>query len=63
MSKLDLLNQDMKTAMKRKEKETLSTVRMLKSALQTEQINKGEELTEEEELTILAREKNNVWSL
>lgn len=57
MSKLDLLNQDMKTAMKRKEKETLSTVRMLKSALQTEQINKGEELTEEEELTILAREK------
>ncbi|MDN6398396.1 MAG: GatB/YqeY domain-containing protein [Alkalibacterium gilvum] len=57
MSKLDLLNQDMKTAMKRKDKETLSTVRMLKSALQTEQINKGEELTEEEELTILAREK------
>ncbi|MER2063568.1 MAG: GatB/YqeY domain-containing protein [Alkalibacterium sp.] len=57
MSKLDDLNQDMKTAMKQKDKETLSTVRMLKSALQTEQINKGEELSEEEELTILAREK------
>ncbi|SFC53011.1 hypothetical protein SAMN04488102_10953 [Alkalibacterium subtropicum] len=57
MSKLDQLNQDMKTAMKQKDKETLSTVRMLKSALQTEQINKGEELSEEEELTILAREK------
>ena len=57
MSKLDQINQDMKTAMKQKDKETLSTVRMLKSALQTEQINKGEELSEEEELTILAREK------
>ena len=57
MSKLDQLNQDMKTAMKQKDKETLSTVRMLKSALQTEQINKGEKLSEEEELTILAREK------
>lgn len=57
MSKLDQINQDMITAMKQKDKETLSTVRMLKSALQTEQINKGEELSEEEELTILAREK------
>ncbi|GEK90648.1 GatB/YqeY domain-containing protein [Alkalibacterium kapii] len=57
MSKLDQLNQDMINAMKQKDKEKLSTVRMLKSALQTEQINKGEELTEEEELTILAREK------
>ncbi|OJF90948.1 GatB/YqeY domain-containing protein [Alkalibacterium sp. 20] len=57
MSKLDQLNKDMITAMKQKDKETLSTVRMLKSALQTEQINKREELTEEEELTILAREK------
>lgn len=44
-------------AMKAKDKERLSTIRMLKSALQTEQINKGEELTEEEELTVLAREK------
>ncbi len=57
ISKLDQLNQDMIAAMKRKDKETLSTVRMLKSALQTEQINKGEELSEEEELTLLAREK------
>ncbi len=45
------------TAMKAKDKERLSTIRMLKSALQTEQINKGDELTEEEELTVLAREK------
>ena len=45
------------TAMKAKDKERLSTIRMLKSALQTEKINKGDELTEEEELTVLAREK------
>lgn len=57
ISKLDQLNQDMIAAMKQKDKETLSTVRMLKSALQTERINKGEDLSEEEELTLLAREK------
>ncbi|WP_161878852.1 GatB/YqeY domain-containing protein [Alkalibacterium sp. MB6] len=57
MSRLNELNQDMITAMKAKDKERLSTIRMLKSALQTEQINKGDELTEEEELTVLAREK------
>lgn len=57
MARLDELNQDMKVAMKAKDKEKLSTIRMLKSALQTEQINKGEELTEEDELTILSREK------
>ncbi|MCC5889340.1 MAG: GatB/YqeY domain-containing protein [Alkalibacterium sp.] len=57
MARLDEINQDMKVAMKAKDKEKLSTIRMLKSALQTEQINKGEELTEEDELTILSREK------
>lgn len=57
MARLDDLNHDMKIAMKAKEKEKLSTIRMLKSALQNEQINKGEELTEEDELTILSREK------
>lgn len=57
MARLDDLNQDMKVAMKAKDKEKLLTIRMLKSALQTEQINKGEELTEEDELTVLSREK------
>lgn len=57
MAQLDVLNQDMKIAMKAKDKEKLTTIRMLKSALQNEQINKGEELTEEDELTILSREK------
>lgn len=54
---LEELNQDMKVAMKAKDRESLTTIRMLKSALQNEQINKGDELTEDEELTVLAREK------
>lgn len=57
MTMLEELNQDMKTAMKAKDRENLTTIRMLKSALQLEQINKGEELTEDEELTVLSREK------
>ncbi|MEC6747186.1 GatB/YqeY domain-containing protein [Marinilactibacillus sp. XAAS-LB27] len=57
MAKLEELNQDMKVAMKAKDRESLTTIRMLKSALQNEQISKGEELTDDEELTVLAREK------
>ncbi|MFL2070987.1 GatB/YqeY domain-containing protein [Marinilactibacillus psychrotolerans] len=57
MTVLEELNQDMKVAMKAKDRESLITIRMLKSALQNEQINKGDELTEDEELTVLAREK------
>ncbi|WP_208560137.1 GatB/YqeY domain-containing protein [Marinilactibacillus kalidii] len=57
MAILEELNQDMKVAMKAKDRERLTTVRMLKSALQNEQINKGDALTSDEELTIIAREK------
>ncbi|HLQ39531.1 MAG TPA: GatB/YqeY domain-containing protein [Tetragenococcus sp.] len=56
MSMLTTLNTDMKTAMKSKDKETLQVIRMLKSALQKEQIDQGRDLTDEEELTILSRE-------
>lgn len=56
MSLLTTLNADMKTAMKAKDKKTLTTVRMLKAALQNEQINSGHELNADEELTILSRE-------
>ncbi|WP_059102665.1 GatB/YqeY domain-containing protein [Shouchella shacheensis] len=56
MTLLDRLNQDMKTAMKQKEKEKLSVIRMVKSSLQTEQINLGRELTDDESLTVLNRE-------
>nr|WP_279381656.1 GatB/YqeY domain-containing protein [Enterococcus sp. DIV2402] len=50
------MNDDMKTAMKAKEKETLQVIRMLKASLQNEQIKVGRDLTEDEELTVLSRE-------
>ena len=56
MSLLSKLNDDMKTAMKAKEKETLQVIRMLKASLQNEQIKVGRDLTEDEELTVLSRE-------
>lgn len=56
MSLLTTLNDDIKTAMKAKDKETLSVLRMLKSAIQNEQIKAGRDLNGEEELTVLSRE-------
>ena len=56
MSLLETLNQDMKTAMKAKDKTTLSVVRMLKSAVMNEQINLGHDLTNDEEVAVLQRE-------
>ena len=57
MSLLDRLNEDMKQAMKSKEKEKLSVIRMLKAALQNEAIKQGnKQLSEDEELTVLSRE-------
>lgn len=57
MSLLETLNQDMKNAMRNKEKQKLSTIRMVKASLQNEAIKLGKDaLSEEEELTVLARE-------
>lgn len=57
MSLLERLNEDMKQAMKNKEKEKLSVIRMLKAAMQNEAIKLGRQtLSEEEELTVLSRE-------
>ncbi|MBM7541677.1 GatB/YqeY domain-containing protein [Amphibacillus cookii] len=57
MSLLERLNQDMKQAMRNKEKQKLSVIRMVKASLQNEAIKLGkDELSEEEELTVLARE-------
>ncbi len=57
MSLLERLNNDMKQAMKNKEKDKLSVIRMIKASLQNEAIKLGnKELSEEEELTILSRE-------
>ncbi|RLL48040.1 GatB/YqeY domain-containing protein [Oceanobacillus piezotolerans] len=57
MALLETLNQDMKQAMKNKDKETLSVIRMIKASIQNESIKLGKDtLTEDEELTILSRE-------
>ncbi|MFC0558034.1 GatB/YqeY domain-containing protein [Halalkalibacter alkalisediminis] len=56
MNLLERLNQDMKNAMKNKEKDRLSVIRMVKSSLQNEQIKLGRELTDDESLTVLNRE-------
>lgn len=56
MSLLETINADMKTAMKAKDKETLSVIRMVKSSLQNEGIKVNHVLTADEELTVLARE-------
>lgn len=56
MSLLEELNIDMKQAMKDKNKDVLSVIRMVKSTVMNEQINLGHDLTEKEELTVLSRE-------
>lgn len=52
----ETVGKDLVTAMKSKDKNTLGVLRMLKSALQMEEIKKGDDLTEEDELTVLTRE-------
>ena len=60
MSLKETINNDIKTAMKAKDKETLAVLRMIKTAIQAAEIDKKSDLTPEEELTILSREANNV---
>lgn len=55
-SVLDQLNQDMKQAMRDKDKQRLSVIRSVKSSIQNEAINLGHELSDEEALTVLNRE-------
>ncbi|EEU30761.1 YqeY-like protein [Limosilactobacillus coleohominis 101-4-CHN] len=56
MSLLDNLKKDMVAAMKAKDKDTLSVVRMLKASVQNEQINLGHDLTPDEENALMAKE-------
>ncbi|WP_124059577.1 GatB/YqeY domain-containing protein [Vaginisenegalia massiliensis] len=56
MTLTEQINQDVKQAMKKQDKATLKVIRMLKAALQMEQINQSEPLTAQQELTIIARE-------
>lgn len=53
---LEQLDQDMKTALKNKEKTRLSVIRLLKAALKNEEIKLKRTLTEEEIVTVLSRE-------
>lgn len=46
---------DMTAAMKAQEKERLSTIRMLQSALKNEQIHLGHELSDEEAMTVIRK--------
>lgn len=56
MTLTEQINQDIKTAMKAKDKETLKVIRMLKAALQKEAIDQAGDLTADQELTIINRE-------
>lgn len=56
LSLLERLNQDMKQAMKNKEKDRLTVIRGIKAAFQNEAIKLGRELTVDEELSVLSRE-------
>ncbi len=46
----------MKQAMKNKEKDKLSVIRMLKASIQNEALKQRQDLTDDEELTVLSRE-------
>lgn len=56
MTLLDTLTADMKTAMKAKDRNTLSVIRMLKASVSNEQIKLGHDLNNEEEVAVLSRE-------
>ncbi len=56
MSLIGKLNDDMKQAMKDKDKLKLSVIRMVKSSVQNEEINQGKELTDDQVLALLNRE-------
>lgn len=58
MNLVNRIDEDMKSAMRAKDRESLSTIRSIKAAFQNEQINKGNELSSDEEIAILSREKN-----
>ncbi|MFC6296007.1 GatB/YqeY domain-containing protein [Lactiplantibacillus daoliensis] len=56
MSLTETLNGDLKAAMKARDKQSLSVLRMLKSALMNEKINAGHDLTADEEVSVISRE-------
>jgi uncharacterized protein len=53
MSFLDRINEDLKAAMKSKDSDRLSTLRMVKTALKNREIDKMEALTDDEAIKVL----------
>ena len=53
MTFLDRINEDLKAAMKSKDSERLSTLRMVKTALKNREIDKMQALTDEEAIRVL----------
>ncbi|HKQ90235.1 MAG TPA: GatB/YqeY domain-containing protein [Blastocatellia bacterium] len=53
MTFLDRINEDLKAAMKSKDPDRLSTLRMVKTALKNREIDKMEALTDEEAIKVL----------
>jgi uncharacterized protein len=53
MTFLDRINEDLKAAMKSKDADRLSTLRMVKTALKNREIDKMEALTDEEAIKVL----------
>ncbi|WP_054950031.1 GatB/YqeY domain-containing protein [Numidum massiliense] len=56
MSLADRLVEDMKAAMKAKDKDTLSVIRMVRAAINNAQIDRGQPLSDAEVTEILAKE-------
>lgn len=56
MSIVSSLNEDLKTAMKAHDKNALNVIRAIKTDLTNAKVELGHELSDEEELTIIARE-------
>ena len=56
MTLTERINQDIKTAMKAKDKDSLKVLRMLKAALQKEALEQTEPLSQDQEITIISRE-------
>ncbi|RSL31606.1 GatB/YqeY domain-containing protein [Salibacterium salarium] len=56
MHLMDRLNEDLKSALKAKDKKRLAVIRGIKSSLQNEAIKEARELEEEETLLVLNRE-------
>jgi len=56
MSLVQTITDDMKTAMKARDKDTLSVIRMIKAALMNEKVKVNHELSDEEAQTVIARE-------